>query len=324
MLESLASSRIPFMDRFAKIGPNGLGFHTTAEEVSESIDLRGKTIAITGANSGLGLETVRVLSLRGAKVIGMARTIGKATSIKSSANDQFLPLECDLTEPSSITQCAEFLSKSGIQIDSIICNAGVMAIPQLQQKYGVELQFLTNHIGHFMLVNLLMPLLTTEARITIVSSSAHKVFSYRDGIQFDNFSGSNKYNPQKAYGHSKLANLLFSNELSNRLEGSSQTANAVHPGVIRTNLLRHYNPVLKYGAVLVEKMLFKNIHQGAATQIYASTHPDLKGVSGKYFSNCNPKATSIHGTDQMMAKRLWEFSEKIVNKISQGNNWEDH
>ncbi len=311
------------MDRFTKIGPNGLGFHTTAEEVTKSIDFTNKTIAITGANSGLGLETARVLSLRGAKVIGMARTIEKANSIASNANDQFLPLECDLSEPSSITQCAESLIKSGIQIDSIICNAGIMAIPQLHQKYGVELQFLTNHIGHFMLVNLLMPLLTKEARITIVSSSAHKVFSYHEGIQFDNFSGTNKYNPQKAYGHSKLANLLFSNELANRLKGSHQTANAVHPGVIRTNLLRHYNPVLKYGAVLVEKMLFKNVHQGAATQIYASTHPDLKDVSGKYFSNCNPKTTSTHGTDQMMAKKLWDFSEKIVNTISQGDNWED-
>ena len=303
MLESLASSQIPFMDRFAKIGPNGMGFHTTAEEVTKSIDLTDKTIAVTGANSGLGLETVRVLSLRGATVIGMARTIEKANSIKPNANAQFLPLECDLSEPGSITQCTEGLISSGIQIDSIICNAGVMALPKLQQKYGVELQFLTNHIGHFMLVNQLMPILTSEARITIVSSSAHKVFSYHDGIQFKNFSGSSKYSPQKAYGHSKLANLLFSNELANRLKSSGQTANAVHPGVIRTNLLRHCNPVLKYGAVLAEKILFKNVHQGAATQIYASTHPDLKDISGKYFSNCNPKATSEHGADQMMAKK---------------------
>jgi len=311
------------MDRFAKIGPNGMGFHTTAEEVTKSIDLTDKTIAVTGANSGLGLETVRVLSLRGATVIGMARTIEKANSIKPNANAQFLPLECDLSEPGSITQCTEGLIRSGIQIDSIICNAGVMALPKLQQKYGVELQFLTNHIGHFMLVNQLMPILTSEARITIVSSSAHKVFSYHDGIQFKNFSGSSKYSPQKAYGHSKLANLLFSNELANRLKSSGQTANAVHPGVIRTNLLRHCNPVLKYGAVLAEKILFKNVHQGAATQIYASTHPDLKDISGKYFSNCNPKATSRHGADQMMAKKLWDFSEKIVNIISQGANWED-
>ncbi|MED5449765.1 MAG: SDR family oxidoreductase [Chloroflexota bacterium] len=323
MIESLASSRIPFMDRFGKNGPNGLGFHTTAEEVTKSIDLTGKTIVVTGANSGLGLETVRVLSLRGAKVIGMARTIEKANAIKPSANPEFLPIECDLSEPHSITKCANHLFNLGIRIDSIICNAGIMALPQLQQKYGVELQFLTNHIGHFMLVNLLMPLLTNEARITVVSSSAHKVFSYHDGIQFGNFSGSNKYNPHKAYGHSKLANLLFSNELANRLEGSDQTANAVHPGVIRTNLLRNYNPLIKFGAVVADKLLFKNIHQGAATQIYASTHPDLKYISGKYFSNCNIEAPSRHGADQAMAKQLWEFSENIVNQISQGNYWED-
>ena len=311
------------MDRFGKVGTNGLGFHTTAEEATKSLDLQNKTIVVTGANSGLGLETVRVLSLRGATVIGMARTIDKAKSIKSVINKQFTPLECDLSEPSSITKSAENLIRSGIQIDSIICNAGIMALPKLQKKHGIELQFLTNHIGHFMLVNLLRPILTSRARITVVSSSAHQVFSYHDGIQFDNFSGNRHYSPQKAYGHSKLANILFSNELAKRFQATGQTANAVHPGVIRTNLLRHYNPVIKYGSIVLEKLLFKNVQQGAATQLYVSTHPDLKEVSGKYFSNCNLKETSKHGKDQAMAEKLWDCSEKIVNRISQGNDWEE-
>jgi len=323
LLETLASSRIPFMDRFSKVGANGLGFHTTGEEATKSLDLKNKTVVVTGANSGLGLETVRVLSLRGATVIGMARTIEKANSARSVANEQFIPLECDLSEPSSIIQSAEDLVRSGTRIDSIICNAGIMALPKLQQKHGVELQFLTNHIGHFMLVSLLGPILTNKARVTVVSSSAHKVFSYHDGIQFDNFSGNKHYNPQKAYGHSKLANLLFANELAKRLQTSNQTANAVHPGVIRTNLLRHCNPVLKYGSLIIEKLLLKNVYEGAATQIYVSAHPDLKRVNGKYFSNCNIKETSSHGKDQVMAEKLWVYSENIVNEISQGNDWQD-
>ena len=142
-------------------------------------------------------------------------------------------------------------------------------------------------------------------------------------VQFNNFSGNKNYNPHKAYGHSKLANLLFANELARRFQSTSQTANAVHPGVIRTNLLRHCNPVLKHGSVLLEKLLFKNVQQGAATQVYLSTHPDLQGVSGEYYSNCNLKEPSIHGKDQIMAKKLWDFSEKIVTKISKGNDWKD-
>ena len=311
------------MDRFTKVGPNGLGFHTTAEEVTKSLELKDKPILVTGANSGLGLETVRVLSLRGATVIGLARTMEKAGSISAISNQQFIPLMCDLSEPGLITQFANKLISKGIEIDSIICNAGIMALPKLRQKYGVELQFLTNHIGHFMLVSLLQKTLSKEARITVVSSSAHRVFSYSDGIQFNNFSGNKNYNPRKAYGHSKLANLLFANELARRFQSTSQTANAVHPGVIRTNLLRHCNPVLKHGSVLFEKLLFKNVQQGAATQVYLSTHPDLKGVSGEYYSNCNLKEPSIHGKDQIMAKKLWDFSEKIVTKISKGNDWKD-
>ena len=323
MLRTLASSRIPFIDRFTKVGPNGLGFHTTAEEVTKSLDLKDKTILVTGVNSGLGLETVRVLSLRGATVIGLARTTEKAESISSISNQQFIPLMCDLSEPGLIAQCADHVIRKGIEIDSIICNAGIMALPKLQQKYGVELQFLTNHIGHFMLVSLLQKTLSKKARITVVSSSAHSVFSYPDGIQFNNFSGKRKYNPHKAYGHSKLANLLFANELARRFESTSQTANAVHPGVIRTNLLRHYNPVLKHGSVVLEKLFFKNVRQGAATQVYVSTHPDLQGASGEYYSNCNLKEPSKHGKDQLMAKKLWDFSEKIVAKISTGDDWKD-
>lgn len=323
MLEALASSSIPFTDRFAKVGPNGLGFHTTAEEAVKSVSLENKTFVVTGATSGLGLETVRVLSLNGARVIGMARTIEKANSIKPLANDRFIPMECDLSEPKSIAKCSEILISTDTKIDSIICNAGVMGLPKLHQKYGVELQFLTNHIGHFMLVNMLKPTLTEKARITVVSSSAHKVFSYSNGIQFDDFSGNHNYNPQKAYGHSKLANLLFANELANRLCSTTQTANAVHPGVIRTNLFRHYSPLLKFGSALIEKLLFKNVEQGAATQVYVSAHPAVSGVSGKYFSNCNLKETSKHGKDEIMAKTLWDFSERIVEKITQGNNWID-
>lgn len=306
-----------------KKGPNGLGFSNTAEDVTERLDLIGKTVLITGVNSGLGLETARVLSLRGAIVIGLARTLNKAESISPLLKNSYFPMACELSEPQSVLDCVEILKNSKVLLDAIICNAGIMALPRLQQKYGVELQFLTNHIGHFMLVNGLIDSLNQYGRITVVSSAAHKMFSYRDGIQFQNFSGAQNYDPNRAYGHSKLANLLFCNELSRRFKSTTFISNAVHPGVIRTNLLRHYNPVIRYGVRIVDKIFLKTVEQGAATQCYVSVHPDIEGMSGNYFSDCNLEQPSAHAQDKVMSKRLWDVSEKIVSKIRKEKMWQD-
>ncbi|MDP7579406.1 MAG: SDR family NAD(P)-dependent oxidoreductase [SAR202 cluster bacterium] len=306
-----------------KAGANGFGFSSTAEEVTEGLDLTGKKVLITGVNSGLGLETARVLSKRGATVIGLARTLGKAESICLQMNDSYYPLACELSEPQSVLECVETLKNANIQIDALICNAGIMALPKLQQKYGIELQFLTNHIGHFILVNGLAGSLNDYGRVIVVSSAAHKMFSYSNGIQFTNFSGSHGYDSHKAYGHSKLANLLFSNELSRRFDSTNFAANAVHPGVIHTNLVRHYRLLVRYGLRTVEKIFLKTVQQGAATQCYVGVHSDLDGVSGNYFSDCNPSETSEFGQDQDMATRLWDVSEDMVSKLINGGTWVD-
>ena len=302
-------------------GPNGHGFSSTAEEVTDGLDLKGKKVLITGVNSGLGLETARVLSKRGASVIGLARTLGKAESVYVQMNDSYYPLACDLSEPQSVFECVGILKNVGTRIDALICNAGIMALPKLQQKYGVELQFLTNHIGHFILVNGLVNSLNDYGRVTVVSSAAHKMFSYSDGIQFSNFSGSKDYGSHKAYGHSKLANLLFSNELSRRFDLANFTVNSVHPRVILTNLTRHYKPFVRYGLRVVEKGFLKTVEQGAATQCYVSVHPDLDGVTGNYFSDCNPEQTSKHGQDLEMARRLWNVSEEMASVLQSGGTW---
>ena len=304
-------------------GPNGLGFSSTAEDVTEGLDLTNKNILITGINSGLGLETGRVLSKRGAQVLGLARTLEKAKSVSALMNDSYTPLVCELSDPKSVFECVETLKNAKLKIDALICNAGVMALPHLQQNYGIELHFLTNHIGHFILVTSLLDSLADCGRVTMVSSLAHKMFSYKEGIQFGNFSGSRAYTPYKAYGHSKLANILFSNELSKRLACTTLTANALHPGVIRTNLSRHSNPMMAVGMGIGEKIFFKTIEQGAATQSYVSVHPSLDGVSGKYFSDCNPARTSEHGRDPDMAGQLWDVSEKMVLKLRNNEMWTD-
>jgi NAD(P)-dependent dehydrogenase (short-subunit alcohol dehydrogenase family) len=294
-------------------GPSGFGYGSTAEQVTANLDLKGKTILVTGCNSGLGLETVRVLLLRGAHVIGTARTVGKAKEAHP-ATANFTPLACELSEPSSVRECVQTVSALDKKIDAIICNAGIMALPKLEQKFGYELQFFTNHIGHFLLVTGLLDKLSDTGRVVAVSSDAHRR-APAAGIEFDNLSGARDYNDWRAYGQSKLANILFARELTKKFAGTAKTANSLHPGVIATNLGRHMNPALTAIFSLAKPLVLKSIPEGAATQCYVATHPSLGKVSGEYFSDSNIAKSSRHGQDDEMAKKLWTVSEEIVAKL---------
>ena len=295
-------------------GQSGFGWANTAEEVTADLDLTGQTMLVTGSNSGIGNETARVLAKRGAHVIAAAQTIEKARQACDEIGGNTTPVACELSEPSSVRSCAQTVADIG-QFDSIICNAGIMALPQLEQQHGYEAQFFTNHIGHFILVNSLLQNLKDNGRVVVLSSSAHKS-APREGIQFDNLTGDNGYRSIAAYGQSKLANLLFARELAKRLEGTTKTANSVHPGVIHTNLARNMNPVVRGVIALTAPLMLKTIPQGAATQCYVSTHPSLADVSGQYFADCNESTTSRNGRDEAMAAKLWEVSEEIVAQLN--------
>jgi len=293
-------------------GPSGFGARATAEQVTQGMSLAGKTILLTGCNSGLGLETLRVLSMRGAQVWGTARTVDKAeAAIKSVGATGAKGFACELSDPASVRSCVAAVIASGVQLDAIICNAGIMALPKLQQAFGYELQFFTNHIGHFMLVTGLLGQLSPTGRVVMLSSGAH-TRAPREGIQFDNLSGEKNYRDWTAYGQSKMANLLFAKELSKRLAGTQKTANAVHPGVIATNLTRHMNPVIGAVFALARPLFLKNIGEGAATQVYVATHPSLATVTGKYFADCNVTPPRSDAEDSALASRLWAKSEEIV------------
>lgn len=296
-------------------GPSGFGYGSTAEEVTEGLDLSGRTILLTGCNSGIGKETLRVLAKRGAHVIGAARTLEKAQGACDDVGGETTPVACELSEPASIEACAEQVRQLGRPLDAIICNAGIMALPELHQKHGYELQFFTNHMGHFILVTSLLDRLDDEGRVVVVASEAHKN-APDEGIQFDNLSGERGYSPWAAYGQSKLANILFTRELAKRLRGSAKTANCLHPGVIHTNLGRSMNPIARVALTLAEPLVLKSIPEGAATQCYVAVHPNVQDVSGKYFADCNESRTTSQGRDEAMATKLWDVSERIAAEVT--------
>jgi NAD(P)-dependent dehydrogenase (short-subunit alcohol dehydrogenase family) len=299
-------------------GPSGFGYGSTAEDVTAGLALNGKSFLLTGCNSGLGLETLRVLTLRGAHVIAAARTLDKAQAACASVKGATTPVACELAEPASVRAVVAKIKSLRVPIDGIICNAGIMALPKLNQAYGYELQFFTNHMGHYILVTGLLDALAADARVTMLSSKLHES-APKDGIQFDNLSGEKSYSAWGAYGQSKLANLLFAKELARRFSGTAQTANALHPGVIfDTNLTRSMNVprvVLDVATSLSNLLVLKTIPQGAATQCYVATNPTLAAVSGRYFADCNTAKPRTDAEDPSLASRLWDVSEKIAAAV---------
>jgi NAD(P)-dependent dehydrogenase (short-subunit alcohol dehydrogenase family) len=292
-------------------GASGFGYGSTALQVTEGLSLEGRTFLVTGSTSGLGRETVRVLAKRGARVLATGRSVEKASRATQGLGHEVVPLACELAEPASVRDCVRQIRENGEHLDGIVCNAGIMALPKLTQSHGLELQFLTNHIGHFMLVTGLVDCLSSRARVVMLSSAAHTM-APREGIQFDNLSGARGYNPWRAYGQSKLANLLFSKELARRWVGTGKTANAVHPGVIRSELQRSMPLVARVTMDLAGPLALKSIPEGAATQCFVATHPSLREVSGEYFADCNRAPSNRLSRDPQLAARLWEVSERLV------------
>jgi WW domain-containing oxidoreductase len=296
------------------MGPSGFGYGSTAEEVSEGLSLEGKTMLVTGCNSGLGFETMRVLTKRGARVIGAARTEAKAKEAGDKVSGLVVPVACELSDPASVTACVKKVSALEWKLDAIICNAGIMMLPKLETSHGYELQFFTNHIGHFILVTGLLDRLAEDGRVVMLSSEGHKM-APKAGVELDNLDGKRGYGDLKMYGQSKMANVLFAKELARRFKGTQRTANAVHPGVIQTNLGRHLNAFARALSSIADPLVMKSIEQGAATQVYAATNPALRDVSGEYLASSNVAKARKDADDAVLARRLWEASEKIAAEV---------
>ncbi|XP_042400363.1 short-chain dehydrogenase TIC 32 B, chloroplastic-like [Zingiber officinale] len=310
-------------------GPSGFGSASTAELVTAGVDASHLTAIVTGGASGIGTETARVLALRGARVIIAARNMEAASEAKrlilqSSPSARVDILKLDLSSLKSVKEFADEFLSMDLPLNILINNAGVMFCPFQLSEDGIELQFATNHLGHFLLANLLLEKMKSttretgiEGRIVNLSSIAH-TYTYPNGIRFDKLNDKNVYSDKKAYGQSKLANLLHANELSRRLmeEGANITVNSVHPGLIMTNLMRHSFQLIRFLKVF-SYIFWKNIPQGAATTCLVALHPSLKGVTGKYFYDCNEELPSKLARDEALARKLWDFSKNLVKSVQQ-------
>lgn len=292
------------------------GEDSTAEQVTEGIDLAGKLAVVTGCTSGIGYETMRVLAARGAYVVGTSRSFDRAEAACKSVVGVTTPLELELSEPESVIACAEKINSLRGGLDMLVCNAGYRGGGNDRELVGgIDKHFVINHLGHFLLTNRLLEKLyiARQARIVVVASRTAYKDAPPEGIRFDDLGLEDGYSDAMAYGHSKLANVLFSLALGKYLANTRITANALHPGVIDTEIDRNLNRVTQFAFGLLTAVSGKNVEQGAATSCYVATHPSLDTVRGRYFEDCN--AVTIGGTHHLtnlpMAEKLWIHSENL-------------
>eukprot|EP01080_Neovahlkampfia_damariscottae_P005055 gene5055-8650_t len=307
-----------------KVSENGFGASTTGEEVTKGMDISKKNIIITGANTGIGKETARVLALRGANVFIGCRSQEKMDQaikdIKETNKDaKITGIPLDLGDVSTIDSFVETFEKLNIPLHILINNAGVMAPKDRRTtKDGFEYQFGINHLGHFRLTLKLLTIMAKtskdencECRIVNLSSSAHTMGTKK--INFDDIHHEKKgaYKPWPVYGQSKLSNIMFSNELTKRLSSDKVNiiVNSLHPGVIATELSRDLDTTSSLMWTL-GKGFMKSIPQGAATTIYCAVSPEINGKSGLYFSDCNVASPIPYVNNEEALKKLFEVSIK--------------
>jgi NAD(P)-dependent dehydrogenase (short-subunit alcohol dehydrogenase family) len=321
---------------------NLFGATSTTDEVLSGVNLQGKRILVTGVSAGLGVETARSLAAHGAHVVGAARdlTKGEAATVQvrtdaAENGGSFELVELDLASLKSVRACADELLAKGEPFDVIIANAGVMATPFGHTADGFETQFGTNHLGHFVLVNRIAPLMRAGSRLINLSSSGHR-FSNVD-LDDPNFEWT-PYEPFIGYGRSKTANILFAVAFDERHREHGIRASAVHPGGIRTELGRHLDPARMQS--MIEQMnqqlaaegkapfQWKTIPQGAATSVWAGVVAPADEVGGQYCENCHvghivaddviitaiSEGVRGYALDSTAAAALWEKSEGMVGE----------
>ena len=268
--------------------------------------MHSKKILITGGNGGIGFETAKALIAQGADVIIASRTSAKTDAALAALGPSAHHLPVDLSDLESVRELADAYLAEHAHLDVLINNAGLFPTKQQLTQQGFEMQFGVNHLSHFLLTQLLLPLMLEQpsARIVTVSSMLHQ----KGKLDFASFKGSAKYSGQRAYGQSKLANVLFAVELANRLSGTQVTSNVLHPGGVATDIVRDLPwPIRK-----LLGLFFITPEAGAKTSILLASDPALHQTTGTYFDQCVIKAMSPSAQDPLLRSQLWEYSLEAV------------
>jgi NAD(P)-dependent dehydrogenase (short-subunit alcohol dehydrogenase family) len=281
--------------------------------------MQGKTVVVTGGNSGIGFATAEALAQMGARVIVTARNADKGRAAvagivqRTGGDAQVQLVVFDLADLSSVRRGAEEILGQAPRLDVLVNNAGVVLTERHETVDGFEATFATNHLGPFLLTNLLLDRLraSAPARIVNVASTAHN--TARKGIPFADLQSTKRYRGMRVYGESKLANILFTLELARRLAGSGVTANSLHPGTVRTGYGADGDArgFLAFG-LLISRPFFLSPVKGARTSIYLASSPAVEGVTGEYFDKGKPAKSRRWAQDAEAAQRLWRVSEELV------------
>ncbi|GMI76608.1 hypothetical protein like AT5G50130 [Hibiscus trionum] len=310
-------------------GPSGYGSKTTAEQVARSSSSPPHllTAIITGATSGIGAETARVLAKRGLRVVIPARDLKKAVALKEgiqkeNPNAEIVLFEIDLSSLASVKRfCTQFLAL-GLPLNILINNAGIFSQNLEFSEDKIEMTFATNYLGHYLLTEMLIEKMVETAeqtgiqgRIINLSSVIHS-WVKRDCFSFTQMLNPNKYNATRAYAQSKLANILHAKELTRQLKARNAkvTINAVHPGIVKTGIIRAHKGFVTDSLFFIASKLLKSTSQGASTSCYVALSPQAQELSGKYFADCNQCNCSALADDESEALRLWRQTRALIHR----------
>jgi len=271
-----------------------------------------KIALVTGANSGMGMASARMLARKGYFVLMLVRSEKRGSEAFKMLNedqpDCFQLILCDLSDLQSVRRAAASIGETYEKIDVMLNNAGVITTQRELTKEGLEMQFAVNHVGHFLLTMLLLQKLQKGSRIIQVASGAHK---WGD-IHFEDLSLEKSFRPFKAYGQSKLANVLFAKELSKKLAPYGITVNSCHPGAVATNMGVNRETGFGRGITKLLKPFFRSPEEGAATAVYLATAPSVEGITGEYFYDGKPGKVSRKARDEELSKKLFQWTEDFT------------
>ncbi len=280
------------------------------------ISMKGKTVLVTGATNGIGLVTARELARMGAQVTIVSRNAEKcavvAEAIKTGTGNPVEFIAADLSTLAGIRQAAATFKQHHARLHVLVNNAGGFFIRRYLTSDGFEMTFVLNHLNYFLLTNLLLDILKASAPACVVNvaSGTHRGAK----MDFDNLQGEKGYNGVRAYGQSKLANILFTYELARRLKDTGVTTNALHPGYVNTGISLNNGLFFQVFVRLTARLFGRKPEEGAQTSIYLASSPQLAGVTGKYFADCQPVKSSPLSYDEELAKKLWQVSLELTGK----------